>query len=153
MIKNLSIFFAFFTICQVAYRCLLSYYYFWVLSYLLDRPSKKDFPKISENGLSEKCFDFASGFLLSRINSNVKNGCFKLTLGKYIIHLPTKSDFFRPTYENIISQDEFEPKKNLKIGNWQNWCHHIRSAILAHSVLSGLIPNLIKKSWMDSTTQ
>ena len=29
-------------------------------------PSKKDFPKISENGLSEKCFDFASGFLLSR---------------------------------------------------------------------------------------
>ena len=48
--------------------------------------------------------------------------------------MPTKSKFFRPTYENIISQDEFEPKKNLKIENWQNWCHHIRSAILAHSV-------------------
>ena len=49
--------------------------------------------------------------------------------------MPTKSKLFRPTYENIISQDEFEPKKNLKIKNWQNWCHHIRSAILAHSVL------------------
>ena len=63
------------------YQWLSSYYFFQGLWYLLDRPSKKDFPKISENSLSEKCFDFASGFLLSRINSYHKKACFMLTLG------------------------------------------------------------------------
>ena len=35
----------------------------------------------------------------------------------------------------MISQDEFKPKKNLKIENWQKWGFHMRSGILAYSIL------------------
>ena len=64
---------AFFSISQVAYWCPSSLYHFWMLWILLNTPSKRDFPKISENGHFGFFFDFASGFLLSRFCSHEKN--------------------------------------------------------------------------------
>ena len=49
---------------------------------VVDKPSKKDFPKISENSVSEIYFDFASGFLLSRIYPTDKKQCFKPSIDK-----------------------------------------------------------------------
>ena len=115
----------------------MSYYYFWGLWYLFDRPSKRGFPKISETGVFEKCFDFASSFLLSRFCSDDKCQCFKPSLCKNIIYLMSKPSLF------IHSIWKYKPirwiwvEKILKIENCQNGAHRIWSAILAHSVLVG----------------
>ena len=55
--------------CNIS-SCPLGYYYFWGLWLVLNSPSKKDFQKISENSLSEKYFDFVSGFLVGRLKLN-----------------------------------------------------------------------------------
>ena len=68
-----------------------------MLWYLLDTPSKKDFPKISENGVSEKYFDFASWFLLNRLDKTDKKTSFVPTLTKNILNLKAKQRLFRPT--------------------------------------------------------
>ena len=65
--------------------------------YLLDSPSKKDFPKISENSLSEKCFDFVSGFLPNRLDNSDKKWSFVPALDKNISNLMPHERLFKPT--------------------------------------------------------
>ena len=112
---------AFLTISQVAYQCLLSYYHFWGHWYILNTYSKKDFPKISENRLSEKCFDFASGFLLNRIDKTGPKQLFMPTLTKNILHLLINQRLFSPTiwkYSTsrwIWAKNFFENRKLTKV--------------------------------------
>ena len=65
----------------------------WIL---VNTPSKRDFPKISENGLSEKYFDFTSWYLLNRIYTTDKKPCFRPTLTKNISHLMAIQTCLRP---------------------------------------------------------
>ena len=97
-------YFAFFSISQVAYWCPSSLYHFWMHWILLNTPSKRDFPKISENSHFEKYFDFGSGFLLSKNQLKCKKLLFKVSVGRYIIHLMTKLSLFRHSqWRNDVS--------------------------------------------------
>ena len=114
-------YFAFFSISQVAYWCPSSLYHFWMHWILLNTPSKRDFPKISENGHFWIYFEFASGFLLSRSNSNHKKLLFKTSLGKYFIHLMIKLSLLRHSiwkYKGpgwIWAKKNFENRKLIKL--------------------------------------
>ena len=87
----------------------------WIL---VDTPSKKDFPKISENGLSEKYFDFTSGFLPNRLGNSYKKVSFMATLSKNILNLEAKQRLFRPTIWKYDTSRWIWVEKKSKIKSW-----------------------------------
>ena len=85
-----------------------------MLLILINTPIKRDFPKISENGHSEKYFDFASGFLLSKNDSTDKKQWCKASLSRYIIHLMTKVRNFRHSLWSYDISRWIKAKKNFE---------------------------------------